>query len=150
MKYVKSYNNFVTESTVTVNVNGSQMDCYATDWEKGNLCYISIVNTDSSGWKLKMLALLHGLERSEMIKYNNEVQVLMLRSATERDNYIFYICKDETEQSDFATQRWKELANQEPTGAILKPDSSISIDEFKSIVKTHFPFLFYTNSTDGL
>jgi hypothetical protein len=143
---LKSFNKFIMEASATLDANGSQVDCYATDWATGNLSYMSIVNRDSLGWTLDKIGIFHGLDKDEMIRYNNEVQALMLESAIKRDNYIYFICKNETDKEMFNTVRWKELVNQDATGAILKPGSTISVDDFKNIIENHFPFTYFTNS----
>ena len=145
-KYIKQYADFLNESSGSIDVNGSQVDCYATDWDKGNLAYLSIVNRSAEGWILNKIGIFHGLDKDEMVKYNNEIQALMLDSSTRRDDYKYFICKNETDKEMFNTLHWKDLANQDATGAILKPNTTTSIEDFKNIIETHFPFVYFTNS----
>jgi hypothetical protein len=155
MYNIKDFRTFLMSESVggagTIDANGSQIDCIATDWVTGKFAYISIVNKDSAGWILDRIGIFFDLDTSQMIKYTTEIQAVMLNSALKRDKYEYLICKNETTPETFNTIKWKELVDKDPTGAILKPGSSINIEEFKTMIKNCFPFIYFNNdNTSGL
>jgi len=149
MKNIKSLEEFILEASGnygSIDANGHQIDYYATDWDKGKLAYISIINKNGIGWVLRKVGIFYDLEIENMRQYNNEIQHMMLDSAIKRDKYEYFLCKNETTSESFKIRFWQDLIDEDPTGSIKEPELGIKPDDLTEQMENLFPFIYFTNA----
>jgi|688.fasta_scaffold224389_3 hypothetical protein len=149
MKNIKSLEEFILEASGnygSIDANGHQIDYYATDWDKGKLAYISIINKNGIGWVLRKVGIFYDLEIENMRQYNNEIQHMMLDSAIKRDKYEYFLCKNETTSESFKIRFWQDLIDEDPTGSIKEPELGIKPDDLTKQMENLFPFIYFTNA----
>jgi hypothetical protein len=148
MTSIKNFGQFILEASGnygSIDANGHQIDYYATDWDKGKLAYISIINRNGIGWVLKKVGIFYDLDDERMRQYNNEIHHIMLDSSVKRDKYEYFLCKNETEPDSFKVKYWQELIDEDPTGSIKDPEVGVKTDDFRQQMENFFPYIYFTN-----